>query len=128
MNDDFLTALKILLLGHWVFDFVFQTREQAENKHHSFAALGSHVTFYSVGMTFVFFMVSNFTSYEWQGALLFYLFIWISHIVTDFITSRMSHDAYKAGNMKAFWNVIGADQCLHILQIITILEITTHNL
>jgi ribosomal silencing factor RsfS len=48
-----------------------------------------------------------------QNGVQFFLVNALLHFITDFFTSKASSSAYKEGNMKAFWGVIGFDQLIH---------------
>ena len=111
-----MTTFPGLLVGHWIGDFLYQSREVAENKSKSNVVLARHVLGYSwVFISFAFLDVcifndSSFTGIQWMQFITTNALL---HFVTDYFTSRMTTKAYQAGDMKRFWNIIGIDQCIH---------------
>jgi hypothetical protein len=102
------TDIVVILTIHTVFDWIFQTRWQAENKAHNWLALFDHVIVYTVGLTIAAFILFGYDrpviAAVWaysNGAL---------HFMTDAITSRMTKKFYPG---KGFWNTIGIDQLIH---------------
>lgn len=92
----------IVLLAHWLGDFVLQFRWMGENKHHSGYAMFAHIFVYTVTMV----SVMPFDDALITGAL---------HFVIDNVTSKMSAHFYKRNNLHLFWSVIGLDQILHVI-------------
>lgn len=96
-----------ILLIHYLFDWLFQSRHIAENKSKSVKVLSQHVAIYGIGLLIL--------------ALIFKIsFGWVIlntllHWVVDYITSRTSRTLWTQGKQKQFWNVIGLDQCLHYI-------------
>lgn len=111
-----MTTFPGLLVGHWVGDFLYQSREIAENKGKSNVVLAKHVVMYSwafISFAFVdvcVFNKSSFTGIQWVQFIVTNALL---HFVTDYFTSRMTTKAYQDGDMKRFWNIIGIDQCIH---------------
>jgi len=54
--------------------------------------------------------------------VIWYILLFATHTVTDFITSKITAYAYKTEKNKLFWGTIGIDQMLHMLQIIYLYE------
>jgi hypothetical protein len=105
-----MTAFTIfsILVVHYIFDFVLQSRWMAENKSKNLSALTQHVLIYTAGLLGLA-VVSPALSVWWalgNGAI---------HWLVDFTTSRISSKAYQSNNLKSFWNTIGADQLIHSL-------------
>lgn len=107
-----------ILFGHWMGDFLMQSREIAENKGKSNLVLAKHVLMYSS----VFFQYALLDHFLWKNTsdhysleqwMLFILINAVLHFITDYITSRMTTKAYQDGDMKRFWNIIGIDQWIH---------------
>lgn len=87
------------LLVHWFADFVLQTDWQAENKSKNNVALTRHVSTYSLcwlplGISF--------------AAVTF-----VTHWLTDWVTSRINSRLYKAGKIHEFFVSVGFDQVIH---------------
>ena len=135
----------ILMIGHFVSDFMLQNRWMGENKGKSLKVLTLHVLIYSFSMT-IFCVLSQLIvwghwSYSYDyidivngfyfgSALTIFFSFFIPHFITDFITSKLSGYCYlkylelKDTNDKKsqkymywFWNVIGFDQLIHIISI-----------
>lgn len=100
----------LIFLFHYISDFMFQSRMMGTTKSSSFEWLLKHVIVYitiigilayplfSSGLAFGVWIVMN-----------FYL-----HLITDFITSKISTHFYLKNNMWGFWNTIGIDQIIHV--------------
>ena len=100
----------LILFLHWVFDFVFQTDYMARNKSKSVKALASHVAIYSlwgllIGLTFT-------------KGLLLVGFLFITHFVIDFITSKINTKLWQAQKVHWFFVSVGFDQFLHYVTIL----------
>lgn len=102
-----LSAFLILLLVHWVADFVLQTHWQATNKSKRLDALSYHVANYTLVLgtvAFVLFGVWGLAFAAVNGAL---------HFATDFCTSRWTSHLYARQDYHNFFVVIGLDQLIH---------------
>lgn len=104
----------ILIVQHFIFDWLFQTRWMANNKSKSWAALLAHVAVVSLGLSLTLWAII------WSGGSPTYPLTWVAfntlaHFVTDAITSRLTSRLYKAGKEKWFFTVIGFDQMIHYL-------------
>jgi hypothetical protein len=107
-----------ILFGHWLGDFVMQSREIAENKGKSNLVLAKHVLIYSsvfvqYALLDKFIFVGKENHYSLAQWIPFILVNAVLHFITDYVTSRMTTKAYQAGDMKRFWNIIGIDQWIH---------------
>lgn len=99
----------ILLITHWIADFVCQTDWQAKNKSKNNSALLRHVLVYTMILAFVsvffagpeplwmFFVLTN-------GAL---------HLTTDWITSRINSHLWEQKRVHDFFVSVGFDQLIH---------------
>ena len=101
------------LLIHWLADFVCQTDWMATNKSKSFEALSSHIIIYTIvlflGLSALYKLelpISNF--------LLFISINGFTHLIIDFITSRITSTLYKSNDTHNFFVIIGLDQLAHI--------------
>lgn len=122
-----LLSLAFILLGHWVADFVLQTRWMARNKSHDVWALVVHVTVYTHVLTAWVLMLGWWLA--WRGselsflprdAIAFGLISGMLHFATDYFTSRLSSRMYETSREHAFWT-IGLDQWIHQASIIFVL-------
>lgn len=103
----------IVLLAHWVADFILQTDWQAKNKSINNKALLSHVATYS-GLMFI---VALALFLDVQKAFIFWLVTFGAHGLTDYCTSRIVKKYYEKGDTHNMFVVIGFDQILHYLQL-----------
>ena len=108
------------MIAHTVADFILQTREEAKNKSKCNNALASHCTSYSIALTGYSLLFLNHNciipNILYWAALIF-LFIFIGHFLTDYVTSRLTSRFWKLKNERAFWIVIGIDQFIHMVHI-----------
>lgn len=111
----------ILALIHWEADFSMQNHEMATNKSKSNYWLTLHVLTYT-GVTLLFwrfFVFDVYHVYYFLDYVKFSAFIFSTHWVTDYITSRMTGKLYKEGKYHEFFALIGIDQVLHSIQLLT---------
>lgn len=118
-----LSLILAVVIGHFVSDFFFQEREDAEKKSHSIKHLTNHVWTYSVLMFMFICMAVSYTTITPYAALLGFLFV--THWITDFFTSKFNAAAWKSGYVKTFWCGIGFDQMIHYVTLFTYLHYTT---
>lgn len=115
----------IVLLIHWVADFVMQSHWQSVNKSKSNKALLSHtVTYSGIWFAALVFLLSPFVDDLYSVWILisrviapFVAITLVTHTITDYITSRIVRKYFDAGNFHNGFVVIGIDQILHYLQI-----------
>jgi flagellar biosynthesis protein FlhB len=103
---DIINILFIVWL-HTLTDFYFQSREVATNKGKNFKVLLRHVTEYSLP-----FLIMA----AWLPVISVVMFVAVNfalHLLTDFISSKLTTKFYQANNMTGFWRVIGTDQAIH---------------
>jgi len=98
----------IVLVSHWIADFVFQTHWQASNKSKNWFALSKHVINYSIAMT-----VTAALIWPWALLIFFFLITFSTHFITDAITSRITSKLYAKQDYHNFFVVIGFDQLIH---------------
>lgn len=108
----------IILFIHWLADFVCQTHEMSINKSKSNKWLFYHVAVYSSiwlfsGIVFCFNIVY---------VLFFTGITFLAHFLTDYATSRITSRLYSEKRYHDFFVVIGVDQLLHYLQLISLYE------
>ena len=111
----------LVLIIHFVADFIVQTDWQAKNKSINNNALAQHVFSYSLCWLVPMFFVFWFGPYNLLGAIvmsiLFSSITFTAHFATDYITSRINSKLWKAGNTHMFFVSVGFDQILHYTQL-----------
>jgi len=119
----------IIILIHFIADFVLQTEEMAVNKSKDGHALFSHVLTYSTVWLFASCLLLGYSrhneNYWWyvENSILFFGTTFLFHYWTDYITSRITSRKFankeyyaKFPRLGAF-AVIGFDQVLHYAQL-----------
>lgn len=100
----------LLLIGHLIGDFLFQTSWMASNKSENWIALLSHVTIYTTVIVLV--------SWQFGGlSILGITIIFIGHVVLDrqkFVTFWVSK-IQKADEKNTRWLSIMTDQIFHVV-------------
>lgn len=91
----------LVLIAHFVADFVLQTDKMATNKSKSNYWLLNHVLVYTLVMSIF--------------GLTFGLINGLSHFAVDFISSRLTSYFWKKGDRHNFFVIIGLDQLAHSL-------------
>lgn len=100
----------IILLIHWVADFICQSDEVAKNKSKSNKYLLKHIGIY----TLVLFAVWPLAlTYSLKDLMPWIIFNGLAHLAIDYFTSRMSSKLYAKGDVHNFFVVIGFDQFAH---------------
>lgn len=115
-----LNAIIVIILSHWIADFIFQTREMAENKSHSMEFLLKHIATYTVVLYFLIIFFSKLipNSISNWGVLLPAAFAIINgflHLVVDFFTSKLTSFLWRKELVHLFFITIGLDQALHMV-------------
>jgi K+-sensing histidine kinase KdpD len=105
-----------ILLVHWFSDFILQTRHMATRKSSSIYYLTLHVGVYSTS-TFLFWLPFLFLIPKLTITILLIslLITFVTHWLTDFITSKITTRFYKSEKFYEFFSTIGFDQWLHAL-------------
>lgn len=106
-----MTSFLILLVVHWIADFVLQTHWQASNKSKNNVALFRHVMIYAASLGVSAALIFG----PGIGWLLFVLVNFALHFATDYITSRASSKLYAKHDWHNFFVVICFDQMIHQL-------------
>lgn len=110
----------IIVLTHWIADFVLQAEEWALGKSKSLSPLLKHTSMYSV----CWFLPTWLFSHNLTGSLWFVAITFVAHTVTDYFTSKIVSkrfaDNYYGSPIPNFgaFSMIGLDQVLHYLQLI----------
>ena len=109
-----------IIFIHWLADFHCQTHEMSMNKSKSNFWLTMHILVYTL-VTFIFWnfflLQPNYLYHIWDYIKIAG-FIFTTHWITDYITSRMTSKLYAKGDFHNFFVVIGADQVLHYTQLL----------
>lgn len=104
--------LLIILLTHFVADFILQTHKQAINKSSNIWYLLAHTGVYSA----VWSLVSMFIL-PIPIAIIFTLITFGAHTATDYVTSRIVKRLFSRQDYHNGFVVIGIDQMLHYVQL-----------
>ena len=97
--------ISIILVIHFVADFVLQSDWMAKNKSKDNKALLLHVSVYSIPFML---LISP----------LYGLINGILHFAIDYTTARLSSKLWARGDVHNFFVVIGFDQLLHALSLL----------
>ena len=92
-------TIVLILLAHFVGDFILQSHWMASNKSKNWQAMGSHVLVYSCCLS--------------PFGLTFAVVNGIAHLATDSISSRITSLLWAKQEWHLFFVVIGADQLAH---------------
>lgn len=95
----------LLVILHYIGDFLLQTDNMAINKSSSNKWLFYHVVTYSIP-----FVLINPVYAALNGLL---------HWFTDYYTSRIAKHYYTNNNRSMFFKVIGLDQTIHIVTLVS---------
>ena len=93
-------VILLIVLFHFVSDFLLQTEEMANNKSTSNKWLTIHVTCYSIPFIAI--------------SPLYALINGVLHFITDYITSRITKRLWAEKKVGLFFKVIGFDQAIHM--------------
>lgn len=114
----------VILIIHYVADFIVQTDWQAQNKSKSNYALTFHVTTYSlcwvIPMTIMFYVSGFYALNAIALSLFFTAFTAIFHWGTDYFTSRVNSFLLNKKDHHGFFVCVGLDQVLHYIQLFTL--------
>lgn len=105
-----MSLIYVLLVAHFVGDFICQTDWMAINKSKSWDALTAHVAVYAA----VLLMAVGFWTDEASSTFGLWVFVNLAaHFLQDAITSRINSRLWQANQRHWFFVGIGADQLLH---------------
>lgn len=104
----------LILIVHFIADFVLQTDEQALKKSSSNYYLTLHVLTYTLGLGLAGFLLLPF-----GNALIWVLGNGIFHWMVDYCTSRLNSYLYVKYGRHIFFIGVGADQLIHTLALLT---------
>jgi len=111
--------LFLIIFIHFFADFYMQSHEMAINKSKSNYWLTIHITVYtSVTVLFWnFFLLQPNFDYHLNDYLILTSFIFVTHWITDYITSRFTSKLFAKGDAHNAFVIIGGDQCIHYAQL-----------
>lgn len=101
----------ILIAAHFFADFFCQSRKLADTKSEDLGNLTIHVGIYSLVMSLI---VRLLTKEDWDTILVINALFFVTHWLTDYVTSRITKQYYKKQNYYAFFNTIAVDQFIHL--------------
>ena len=112
----------LILIVHFLADFALQTHEQATKKSSEIKWLLYHITTYTFVWSITFFILPIREGlYNFYGWWIFTLLIFLTHFLTDFITSRIGKPFWKNNDFHNGFVVVGADQVVHYITLWVIL-------
>lgn len=113
MNYNFHTVLIIMVI-HYLGDFVLQTHEQSQRKSSENKWL-----FYHTGSYSLIWLLAAWGLYTsiW-AALLFASVTFVAHAATDWVTSRVGKSFWSSSDYHNGFAVVGFDQILHYVQLL----------
>lgn len=97
--------ISLLVITHFIADFMMQSDNMTKNKSKSNKVLLSHVSIYTIA-----FMVLVSPLYGLVNGIL--------HFAIDYVTSRRTARLWAEGRVHDFFVTIGFDQMLHMLSLI----------
>lgn len=109
-----LKTIILILVVHFLADFVLQTQEQAEKKSTDTDFLIYHVATYTAVWLFISYTMLG----TWWKPLIFAFLTFLAHYWTDYCTSRQVKRWFEKKNWHNGFVVIGADQILHYVQLL----------
>lgn len=113
-----MTVIYVLLVAHFVADFVCQSDWMAQNKSKRWDALALHVAVYAMALM-VTLMLGLWMAWGGDTELGGSPWLWfmgvnaVAHFVQDAITSRINSRLWQAKQVHWFFVGIGFDQLLH---------------
>lgn len=113
-----MTIILIIFVFHFLADFVFQSSQMATGKSKSLKWLSIHVGVYGLVSLVSAFVVGldlmNLSlGFAWWGINVGL------HFIVDFFTSKVTSKFWEEKNMRSFFVMIGFDQLLHNLCLMT---------
>ena len=121
MNTLYLIILLFLL--HLVADFIFQPRWIANTKSYNIESLLWHVLIYTTTMCIFLIAVGYISKYSITSVIpMFVIGVALSHLMVDFVSSKMTKKFHLDGKQYAFFTTIGLDQFLHEASLLIIVQ------
>jgi len=110
----------LMHIWHWGFDYIFQDKTWGEGKWNNPVLLLKHTSIYS--FSWLIFWLS--LGYGVIFSLIFSLVTFVFHTITDYFTSKWTHDLFEIKHYgthipnTGVFTVLGLDQLLHQIQLI----------
>lgn len=120
-----ITLFITLMFFHWLFDFMLQPREFADNKWNNIWFLLGHVGIYGIGMFFVV-TCPALGLVRSMGVLYFVGLNILAHAFVDFFTSKINHMYYESKQYYKFFGMIGFDQFVHVAILLYTAQLYLH--
>ena len=125
-----LQLLIFMLLIHFLADFGLQTHEQATKKGEGTSFFNKwlfyHVAVYTIvwGIAFIVLPLPEVESpiFRW---VFFTTYVFVTHYITDWVTSRVSKPFFSNGDFHNGFVVVGFDQLIHYLTLFPVLQLLT---
>lgn len=108
------STVVFILLIHFLGDFGLQTHQQATLKGTSNKFLFFHVAVYSL----VWWIALLSYGYAGLEVILFVVITFVSHFMTDYLTSRIGKPFWENNDFHNGFVVVGFDQILHYVQLL----------
>ena len=111
MDSFSLNTVMLVIVAHFVCDFILQSDKMAVNKSTSWFWLTMHVKVYSVGM-----MLFSVLIFGYHNLMMAWGWVWANaalHWATDACTSRVTSYLWKKEQRHWFFVMIGFDQVIH---------------
>lgn len=112
------SAIYIIMI-HWLADFVMQRGDWAKEKSIALKPLLKHTIMYSLVWAFCLFTLIL----PVKGIIIFTLITFITHTLTDYLTSKWVQRKFKRNDLgdglpnTGAFTIIGADQVFHYVQL-----------
>ena len=100
----------IILIAHYIGDFLLQTGSMANNKSHNLYWLLTHGFVYSLSMLIILLI---FTPYNFGLLVLYVLINGIVHLIVDRFSSSMTTKYFRQNRLRNMFDTVGADQLIH---------------
>lgn len=116
-----LLLINVVLLGHWLSDFVLQQNKRKEKgkqiiKNKNVKKLIPHSIQYSLIITFLLYILQIFNiiiSIYFLSILIFFSITLITHFLTDFIITKINETHLRKNKRHKYMVTIGFDQYIH---------------
>lgn len=116
----------ILIIGHWLSDFIFQTTEDTFNKTNK-NILSIHSLEYSTLISVIVginMLAGIIVTDKWYYIIGFFISTFILHYIIDYLTSKLSKIYWDKKDRFGYFSTIITDQLVHLI----LLFLTVHYL
>jgi len=107
-------AIILVLISHYIGDFVFQTEWMAKNKGESMAAMSAHVVCYGATLT----VFASLISLNPNFIISYIVLNTVLHLLIDCVSSSFTPELWEKKDYRNFFLVLGVDQLVHQLALI----------